>query len=107
MNEESDRADRAAEGLELQHRDVGLLIQSVNNLTRTMEQLRRDIADTYVRKDVHDQEITSIRREIKVVADDVEEHDGWLLWALRLAVGTVILALLTVVLVQANGGGVV
>lgn len=81
------------------HKDIDSLNNSIQNLNTTLNEFRKEIADTYVRKDVHEEQLTAIKKDIK-------EHDAWLDWAQRIVIGAVIIALLSLVLAQAaNGGG--
>lgn len=78
-------------------REFERLTASVDKLTAVMEQLpeklRAEFAETYVRKDVLGPQLTEIRNDIK-------GHDNWLTWAQRLLIGAVIVALLSLVIVQ-------
>lgn len=69
------------------HRDVAYLANAIEGLTSVVNQLRVEISQTYVRKDVLDPQLVDIRADIKT-------HDDWLIWASRIVVGLVITAVI-------------
>lgn len=68
-------------------RDFHYLSNSMQNLARTLDQLRTEMASTYVRKDVIEPQLADIRK-------DVDAHSDWMTWAQRLIIGAVVLGLL-------------
>lgn len=77
-------------------RDIIRLEQAITSLTKTIDSFRIEMASTYVRQDVYERDLDNIK-------DDVEKHDEWLTWALRIVVGLVITALVGIITIQ-NGG---
>lgn len=65
----------------------------MEKLVDTINGLSARIEATYVRKDVLDPQLQEIR-------SDIAKHSDWLLWAQRLVIGAVIVALLALVVVQ-------
>lgn len=80
----------------LTQRDVENLRTTVDKLDKTLEQLPDRIDAIYVRKDVYERDQAAMLR-------DLEQHSRWLEWAQRIVVGAVLVALLSLVLVQALG----
>lgn len=77
-------------------RDFLHLSTSMRDLARTLDQLRTEMASTYVRKDVIEPQLADIRK-------DVDAHSDWMTWAQRLVIGAVFLGLLGL-LIYAGGG---
>lgn len=77
----------------LTHREAEALTLSIRDLTSSIDTLRGDIASTYVRKDVYEAEKREMQKEIG-------EHSSWLLWAQRIVIGAVFMALLGLVIYQ-------
>lgn len=77
-------------------READALTQALNRLASGVDELRKDMDKTYVRKDVLDPQLNEIR-------GDIDRHADWLTWAQRIVIGAVVLALLGLVLYQ---GGV-
>lgn len=69
------------------------LNQTIRDLASTIEALRNEMAATYVRKDVLDPQLKEIR-------SDIESHQNWLVWAQRIVIGAVIVALIGLVIAQ-------
>ena len=80
---------------DLNHREIEALNQNIRDLNTTIRDLQRDFAATYVRKDVIEPQLQEMRQ-------DIESHDNWLVWAQRLVLGAIIIALIG--LVVTNGG---
>src|SRR4051794_39429831 len=83
-------------------REVGELAQAVVGLTGvvdrldgTISELRKDISDNYVRKDVINPQLAGMQKQI-------DGHSSWMTWVGRIIIGTVMAALLY--LVVAHGG---
>jgi tetrahydromethanopterin S-methyltransferase subunit B len=77
----------------LTQRDVQSLRETLDKLDRTIENLRKEMASTYVRQDVYERDLANIR-------EDVKQHSDWLTWAQRIVIGAVLLALLGLVVYQ-------
>ena len=77
----------------LTQRDVQSLRETLDKLDRTIENLRKEMASTYVRQDVYERDLANIR-------EDVKQHGDWLTWAQRIVIGAVLLALLGLVVYQ-------
>lgn len=84
-------------------RDFTYLSTAMHALTATLDQLRQEMKDTYVRKDVLGPTLDTIRNDVSEVRRDVDELIDWKTWVLRLVVGFVVLALLGAV-IYAGGG---
>lgn len=79
-------------------REFEALTQSMRDLGGSIDALRKEMSATYVRKDVLEPQLTEIRSDIK-------GHSDWLLWAQRIIIGAVVIALLSLVIVQRGGAG--
>lgn len=79
------------------HREAESLNQAIRDLTKTLNELRQEMSATYVRKDVLGPQLEEIRADIK-------SHGDWLLWAQRIVIGAVMLALVGLVVYQ--GGAI-
>lgn len=79
----------------LTQRDVEALRTTLDKLDRTIDSLRGFVETTYVRKDVLNPQLETIR-------DRLATHDGWFTWGVRIVLGVVIVGLLT--LLFASGG---
>lgn len=77
----------------LTQRDVEALRTTLDKLDHTLMAFQQAVADIYVRKDVFDAELRPLRAE-------VAEHGDWIMWAQRIVIGAVMLAILGAVLVQ-------
>lgn len=79
-------------------------IDATRELRAAIDQLRGEIASTYVRKDVYEAD----RRADSEAGRDLNDRVNSLVslrdWALKIVVGAVLLALLGLVLVSNNGG---
>lgn len=72
---------------DITQRDLEALRVTLDKLDHTIDTLRAEIANTYVRKDVNDPAMAAFRAAIG-------RHDDWLTWAQRIVIGAVLLALL-------------
>lgn len=79
-------------------REYEALTTSIRDLTTTIKDLRVEMSSTYVRKDVIEPQLAEIR-------SDIASHSDWLLWAQRIIIGAVVVALLALVIVQRGGTG--
>lgn len=81
-------------------REISLLIQSVEGLTVSIESLRREMAETYVRKDVYEGHRIADAKEGENLHNRVDKVEGY--WSkVGWTIGTaVLLALLGLVLTQ-------
>ena len=82
---------------EITQRDLEALRTTLDRLDRTIEVFQAKVESTFVRQDVLEPRLRDLEK-------DVEQHQEWFTWGVRLILGIVILALLGAVLVQ--GGGV-
>jgi hypothetical protein len=89
--------NNVAPGEPITHRDIAYLTNSIDNLTSIINQLRVEMAQTYVRKDVNDGDLAAIR-------DDITRHDDWLTWAQRIVIGLVLVGLVTLLITQGSKG---
>lgn len=79
---------------------LGMLIETMKqvnitnqNLNNTIEGLRQEMKNEYVRKDVLEPQLTDIK-------DDIKKHAGYWDWLVKIVAAIVIAALLSVVIIQ-------
>ncbi|MCL2542750.1 MAG: hypothetical protein FWE71_09890 [Nocardioidaceae bacterium] len=72
------------------------LDRAMRDLTTEVKGLRGEIADVYARKDVIEPRLDNLEADIK-------KHGDYWDWLVKLVCGAVILALLSVVIVQSGG----
>lgn len=80
----------------LTQRDVESLRTTMDKLDRTLDKMRTDMEHTYVRKDV-------LEPRMRGIEEDVQDIKGWLLWAQRLILGALFLAILATVITTSGG----
>lgn len=68
-------------------RDYLHLSNSMRDLTRTLDQLRSEMASTYVRKDVLEPTLLDLRK-------DVDTHSKWFTWIVQTVGAVIIVGLL-------------
>lgn len=68
-------------------RDFMHLSGSMRDLARTLDQLRAEMASTYVRKDVLEPTLLDLRR-------DVDTHSKWFTWIVQTVGAVIIIGLL-------------
>jgi len=81
-------------------RDYDNLANALRDLNGTITALRQEMSATYVRKDVLEPQLKALVTADATLATEVKRHADWLTWAQRLVIGTVILAVLALVVVQ-------
>lgn len=75
----------------ISHRDIAHLANAIEALTSVVNQLRVEISQTYVRKDVLDPQLVTIRQNI-------QGHQDWLTWGTRIVLAVVIVAVIGIAL---------
>lgn len=84
----------------LTHREAEALTLSIRDLTQSIDTLRGEMAATYVRKDVYEAEKREAEAKERELKSDVDKHAAMWDWLIKLVLGVVILALLTLVVTQ-------
>lgn len=74
--------------------------ESQRELSMTLKELRHEISQTYVRKDVYEAERKSDSKELDEVRADVTSIKGWGVWAIRIIGAVIIVAILGLVITQ-------
>jgi hypothetical protein len=67
----------------ISHRDIAHLASAIEALTSVVNELRVEISQTYVRKDVLDPQLVDIKA-------DIQGHQDWLTWGSRIIIALVI-----------------
>lgn len=90
------------EGIELRHAldrletAVTASVRAQVELSETIKDLRTEIKDTYVRKDVLAPTLNGLEEKVK-------SHGDWMTWANRIVLALVIVSVVGAVLVQGGG----
>lgn len=83
-------------------REISMLIQSVESLTSTIENLRKEMSETYVRKDVYEGDRRSDAKEGEQLVSRLEKVEGY--WAkVGWTIGLAVLAALLGLVLNQNG----
>lgn len=81
---------------DLPPRDVDRLENAIRDLTGALERHRIEMNTTFVRKDVLEPQLQSMR-------EDIDSHSEIFTWLARIVIGLVVVALVGLVIVQAGG----